>query len=355
MLADDFTSFVASDLARVGLPPQISAPAHFISDTILQSSRYALDRDSVHVIQTISTLPPSKVLHALKACRLTAPAVWVEFSFSDRLSWLEGMPEDWKQTHGYGDEPPQRTSAPERMGLLLRQLDGTGRLIEITSVWRHRENHEEEGRDVPYAYTNLCMVLDTRDEDPAPMPHGGEALVLRTFREQRPPWLDRPGELEAALKMEARLSVGEPQFSSEFWSFARQALPAERVKEIRRMSMFDLLGEWQFALGFLMAFNSRNILALDPAPDLSRLNKARARRGKSPLLSIAPVRLKLSKVQMNRLSSLQSVTTQRDIMLHAVRGHWKLRRTGLFWWMPHIRGGLKEMELRTPTGHGPQI
>jgi hypothetical protein len=25
-------------------------------------------------------------------------------------------------------------------------------------------------------------------------------------------------------------------------------------------------------------------------------------------------------------------------MAHLVRGHFKVRRTGLFWWSPHVRG-----------------
>jgi hypothetical protein len=42
----------------------------------------------------------------------------------------------------------------------------------------------------------------------------------------------------------------------------------------------------------------------------------------------------LSRIQRNRIGSDNPI----DIQAHPVRGHWKLRSTGLFWWSPFIRG-----------------
>jgi len=48
------------------------------------------------------------------------------------------------------------------------------------------------------------------------------------------------------------------------------------------------------------------------------------------------VSLKISRVQMHRMGIGDGATLQQR--LHAVRGHWKIRKTGVYWWNDFMRG-----------------
>jgi hypothetical protein len=110
------------------------------------------------------------------------------------------------------------------------------------------------------------------------------------------------------------------------------------------MAHGDLLSEWRFVLALLTMLNSRNIFDIAPAQDLTKLNKSRGRTGKPPLLVTRTVHLSMSKVQKNRLEAGGS----RNVMAHLVKGHFKIRSTGLFWWTPHVRGNIGTAPI-TPT------
>jgi len=47
------------------------------------------------------------------------------------------------------------------------------------------------------------------------------------------------------------------------------------------------------------------------------------------------VAIKLSRVQQRRLGTTDTQNTTR---LHTVRGHFKIRKTGIFWWPHFMRG-----------------
>lgn len=93
------------------------------------------------------------------------------------------------------------------------------------------------------------------------------------------------------------------------------------------------------ALRFFLLLNTRNrVVRIIEGPDLSRLNKQRRRKGKPDLLESRAVKLDLSR-PIAQVIRRGGTPDHRTIAAHVVRGHFKLRASGIFWWSPFMRGG----------------
>lgn len=80
-------------------------------------------------------------------------------------------------------------------------------------------------------------------------------------------------------------------------------------------------------------------LVVGEGEDLSRLNKQRARSGKPPVVNARPVRWNLTREQRRAVRA--RVPFERNArsaaLAQMVRGHIKVRKSGVFWWSPHFR------------------
>jgi len=83
----------------------------------------------------------------------------------------------------------------------------------------------------------------------------------------------------------------------------------------------------------LALLNSRNCVSIDKA-EVSTGNKLRRLRGKPPLLSHSTVNIHLNK----RDARASEAMSPAEVRLHMVRGHFKVRKSGVFFWRPHLRG-----------------
>jgi len=86
--------------------------------------------------------------------------------------------------------------------------------------------------------------------------------------------------------------------------------------------------------------NCKNVL-LNKINPPEKLNKNRIKNGKLPLVSYHEIVLKNSKKQFK--------PTEGDIgyhnRIHLCRGHYKERKSGIYWWSQHIRGKNKEGKI----------
>jgi hypothetical protein len=82
---------------------------------------------------------------------------------------------------------------------------------------------------------------------------------------------------------------------------------------------------------------------------LERLNKARARSGKAPLLEQIEVFAPLLPEYQSGGCSNGSGASRRSRRLHHVRGHLVRRGSKLFWRVPHLRGSARAGSIRTRT------
>jgi len=106
-----------------------------------------------------------------------------------------------------------------------------------------------------------------------------------------------------------------------------------RVEEKAVYFLFMYMG-----LKILSIVNCINVNTTLNKPS-KELQKSRMRKNKLPLFSYYTLNIKLSKKQSFNCDSDICQYTNR---IHLCRGHFKKRKTGVFWWQAHIRGHNRE-------------
>lgn len=107
-----------------------------------------------------------------------------------------------------------------------------------------------------------------------------------------------------------------------------QVLPTTRRDLVKPVGD-TLTNAAYFVLSLLNAVN----VPVKPHPIAPALQHARRRRGKPPLVTYSEVVVPGYRYSGNRPSNSTAETA-----IHMVRGHFKRRKTGIFWWHPHLRG-----------------
>jgi hypothetical protein len=95
------------------------------------------------------------------------------------------------------------------------------------------------------------------------------------------------------------------------------------------------MGNWVFATSFMIMLNARHALERT-VEDLGRLNRRRLHASKRPLREFIVTRLDLSRGTTNR--GIASGMSRDAARQHLVRGHFKTRKSGIYWWSPFVRG-----------------
>jgi hypothetical protein len=109
------------------------------------------------------------------------------------------------------------------------------------------------------------------------------------------------------------------------------------AKLLLEYSVEDWGGEVRFMTAILGLMNTRNV-AETTNVDNEAANVKRARHGKRPLFSHKLLKIRPGIVTPKGQPDSGS---HRDLRMHFVKGHFKARATGLFWWSHHVRGKLE--------------
>jgi hypothetical protein len=105
---------------------------------------------------------------------------------------------------------------------------------------------------------------------------------------------------------------------------------------------------------FAAMLNSVDILTEAPS-NLERLNAARVRRGREPLLDHIEVSIRFGQARDGLVRSGQ-LRTKSSPRLHHVRGHFVHRAGKTFWRSPHLRGDVeKPIVQKTVVVHGGRL
>lgn len=113
-----------------------------------------------------------------------------------------------------------------------------------------------------------------------------------------------------------------------------------------RMAAFENLSEEHRTLAFdesilyciyLATLNSRNLIEAESS-DLERLNRRREKSNKPPLFEYKTLRIKRDIRRMMREAKAADIEEGIGVRAHWRRGHFKVRKTGVFWWSPHMAG-----------------
>jgi len=106
---------------------------------------------------------------------------------------------------------------------------------------------------------------------------------------------------------------------------------------VARMAEEDQ-GDFSILNIILLLLNCKNIETENNHPPLI-LNKSRRKKGKQELFTYKTLKLRLPK-SLEGKSDLNIIGNHNRI--HFCMGHFKHRKTGVFWWQPHVRGQNKD-------------
>lgn len=321
MLCDVLVEYLAKP--RFDQHQDLIEGLRFVGQEVRDCPRFVLDRAAAMMVQTVSSQNIPSFADTLPLCRLPYPKLWVEMSFRDRLDWVQEQ-----QRQGIELSRHEASQQPQRLGFLIEQVgEGDTTILVVQPVWNF-------GDKMQIARMALAILIG-RD-----VPQDVKADILRKFptKPQKPDDPKTPEEIDAWAEMAARVTHFVPPWLEPYWNEAQRHGQA-RVDEEKAVARYDLAAEWRFVMALLIVLNSKNLVSVQPEADVAKLNKARARSGKVPLLPHHPVVLNLSKAQRGRVMALATGLGRASLDPHLVRGHFKLRKTGIFWWSPHTRGG----------------
>jgi hypothetical protein len=118
---------------------------------------------------------------------------------------------------------------------------------------------------------------------------------------------------------------------------------------VAELARSDWAGEATYLLAVIGLLNARNAVEAEPV-DRGKLNRARVKRGRPPLFSHKV--LKIAHRQQRRYGGEDRDGHHAPARGHFVRGHFKARKSGVYFWTPHARGDFsrgvihKEYELK---------
>jgi len=347
--------------------------ASMTSEVIGKAQRFEMSDDIMRACYNLLDTKPSTMNAALPLCRLPYPLMWCEY-------------------HG-GLGPPNRRGevapVPERQGFLIEhftdypEASQTGQALVC---WMHGER-ARSGHTDAINISPFAIYFDFRpDGDVAAMVRACHAKLLAFYAEKATDARGRQrhgilatvmGEIEqyyfansdeAEVKRFFMNRHGWQQFANspreieamrmaeKHMMFGLSPYGTPLLTEVLRLDncgpesralvanwMADIQGEGMILQCLLCMLNSRNVVQHEVV-DLSRLNKARRKRGKSALYDYTRTTISLTRA-MHRVSQARGIDRE-TARQHLVRGHFKIRRTGVYWWSPFVRGDAKKGEIR---------
>ena len=253
------------------------------------------------------------IRNALPYCRLPYPIVWLEVAQAHRPRFAAA-----------NIDVPGIQSIPIRVGFLLQAMNEDHSIISVFQFWVLRQEPEL------VQASHMATLFDPREVDNPRLPPENEHRYIPI--ESSKEWLSADADTKRILNNVIRPI---PAFFADPVLLARWGDSTEFDQITYELAAADWSGETAYLLAVLALLNTLNATTRREV-DNSQINKKRVKRGDAPLnnhyeLTIHP-RIKKTMYARGRGA------TAEEIRSHLVRGHFKVRKTGIFWWRPHTAG-----------------
>jgi hypothetical protein len=252
------------------------------------------------------------ISEAIPFCRLPFPSVWIEVAQKIRIRFLTA------NIHFPGIQ-----KTPHRVGFLLQAMDKELQIFKVHQFWSFPDKEDKFVAEVASIFNPKLMKSD----DPTVRLADRGRLLVKI--EESPTW--KTASHETKSKIASVIHPAPPDFPSTAFNHP-DPLARRLAFEI---SAVDWSGESAFILGVLALLNTVNAHER-VSSELTKLNKARVKRGNLPLQDY--YLLKVSQRLKTKLFVKSDADSHRELRMHMVRGHWKVRKTGIYFWHPHFRG-----------------
>lgn len=300
---------------------RLTGAADFTQDILRCPTRYILCDDLTRLCTALAYSKGARTLACADLLHVPAERVWIEWC---EAPWLVELSQ-------YGFRPTrERVQSAGRRGALI-QSSPDGRRGLIRTFWAMGATDI----DVLVSSMEAYFDLDTPEgEDPvAPDLRGRSAISVFDHA------LGRSDILRRCFRFRFETT----------WSdyYAGAALSTVEKDAIARHALGTIAIAIPVILAFFLLLATRPSLPRRPLM-LERLNRARSKSGKSPLLEQIEVFSPLLPSCPPSISGSSGVT-RRTPRLHHVRGHLVRRGSQIHWRLPHLRGNARSGVIHTKT------
>ena len=332
-----------------------------LSENIAKAERFVIGNEVMEGALSVARKRPTSIIQAWDFVRPPFDRVWLEWDFR---AFARARDEG-----DFESNNPMRPQ-PGRVGWLIERV-GQGKdykAYSATFAWGH---HVVDGVSRPnVASFGVNFYTGTRPEEmprerkdellrrageyfgiklgeppPATTNEMLEALKSKKAVYQCPPEI---AEAEAMCEVTRRLQLGACSYRMELIlqlrkKFDSGEISKQQMDEISKAALEDIEGEPIYLSALLILLNSKNATQVSDPQTFDALNKKRKRFGKKPILSFSDVDVRIGSPST---AGGQSSEERAAMRRHWVRGHFKVRKTGCFWWSPYARGSAEAGEVR---------
>jgi hypothetical protein len=305
--------------------------------TIKDAQKFTLGPEFAAAAEALSE-DYTGLVRVFDRCRLPFGTMWIEVAQADRPAFMKA-----------GIHAEQFQVRPKRVGYLLTSTR------KDLSAWKA---HLFWSTNLGCSAAALAMRFDMTqsmnniDRLPTAEEYKQEKAKYRVVNPNTPP---HPGwhHANATVKL-AMLQHTDPIVPDYGIISLPDNVTEKQVEEfydiVFELARADWAGEPAYLLAVIGLLNARNAVETQTV-DYRKLNRARVKRGAAPLFEHKI--LKIAHRQMHRVyGDIGSCGNYAPMRAHMVRGHFKARRSGIFFWSPHVRGdfahGRIEKEYATP-------
>ncbi len=313
------TPFVVENIAN-GRCTRLSGAADY-ADTLAKCPiRYVLSDDLVRLCADLAYSKGARTLECADLLRIPAVHLWVE--------WAEAP---WRaELTRYGIRTcNQSPCISGRRGAWI-QSSRDGRSGQLRTFWTTGENNA----DVRVSSMEAYFDLDAEDTGPEPSDERCGA-TFAVFDGENP---------EADLLRRCLRFRYEKSWAQYYDSATLN--PSER-DAIAHHALGTIAVDVPLLVAFFLLLGTRVGLPQQSFA-LTRLNRARIRLGKAPLLDHVDVSAPLFQSRQQGAGEITD-SGRRSPRLHHVRGHLFRRGSQLIWRVPHVRGSIRHGALRSRT------
>lgn len=300
---------------------KLTGAADFSGELIACPTRYSLSDDLVGLCTALAYSKGVRTLACADLLHVPAERLWIE--------WCEAP---WtNELNRYGFRPGAAVKGFGRRGALIK-TSPQGRRGLIKTFWANGDNEV----DVLASSMEAYFDFDTGEGEDPVAPDRQTRLNIGVF--------DRAAGHADILRRCFRF-----RYERSWQDYYDQAqLPAAQYDSIAHHALGTIAIDIPVILAFLLLLATRPGLPRRPLM-LERLNQARLKAGRAPLLEHTEVSAPLLPEYRASGGGGAPEHVRRGPRLHHVRGHLVRRGSQLFWRVPHLRGSARAGVVRTRT------
>lgn len=274
---------------------------------ITSAQKFVLDASLAEVADRIDV---KEIERVLDQCRVPFETTWIECLHRDR-------PLFWSAPEIESMGPAK----PKRVGILVKTVDNNPLRFLSTLVWCFGDNDVQ---------TSLISVASDLSND---------QVSLESMKDMRRSFGGTIMAAGSGKEIENRSTALPSPYAMEFFKKLMRVPKidlSEAMNDVMTQAYHDWASEPLFWWSVFALLNCRNVAQSEQA-NVSKINKARKKRGMPLMAEHTILRLRLP-MPISTNGGGSSGALQQEMRGHFVRGHFKIRRSGMFWWSNFYRG-----------------